>query len=96
MFLGVTNFPWLDQLINSVYTIINPILIVAAVAGLIYSVIVGIRFVKADTKEQREEAKKKLISVIIGIVVTFVLIALFYWLAYAFSSGLIDLAGLIG
>ena len=96
MFLSVTGFEWLDQLVNSVYTIINPILIVAAVAGLIYSVIVGIKFVKADTKDQREEAKKKLISVIIGIVVTFVLIALFYWLAYAFSHGIIDLQGLIG
>ena len=95
MFLSITGFEWLDQLVNSVYTIINPILIVAAVAGLIYSVIVGIRFVKADTKDQREEAKKKLISVIIGIVVTFVLIALFYWLAYAFSHRIIDLAGLI-
>lgn len=91
-----TGFEWLDQLVNAVYRIINPILIVAAVAGLIYSIIIGIRFVKADNKEQREDAKKKLIYTLIGIVVTFVMIALFYWLAYAFSHNLIDLQSLLG
>lgn len=96
MFLASTGFEWLDQLVNAVYDIINPILVVVAVAGLIYSVVVGIKFVKADNKEQREDAKKKLIYTIIGIVVTFVLIALFYWLAYAFSNGLIDLQSLLG
>jgi len=96
MFLAVnTGFQWLDQLINAVYRIINPILIVVAVAGIVYAIVVGVRFVKADNKEQREEAKQKLISVIIGIVVTFVLIALFYWLAYAFGNGIIDLQSLI-
>lgn len=90
-----TGFEWLDQLVNAVYRIINPILIVVAVAGLIYSIIIGIRFVKADNKEQREDAKKKLIYTLIGIVVTFVMIALFYWLAYAFKTGLIDLEHLL-
>lgn len=90
-----TGISWLDVLINAVYNIINPILIVVAVAGILYAIVVGVKFVKADTKEEREEAKQKLISVIIGIVVTFVLIALFYWLAWAFSNGTIDLTSLI-
>ena len=91
-----TGINWLDVLISSVYNVIGPILIVVAVAGIIYSIVVGVKFVKADSKDEREEAKQKLISVIIGIVVTFVLIALFYWLAYAFSNGIIDLQSLIG
>ena len=90
-----TGIEWLDVLINAVYRVVNPILIVAAVAGIIYSIVVGIKFVKADSKDQREEAKQKLITVIIGIVVTFVLIALFYWLAWAFQNGKIDLQSLI-
>lgn len=90
-----TGIEWLDVLINAVYRVVNPILIVAAVAGIIYSIVVGVKFVKADSKDQREEAKQKLITVIIGIVVTFVLIALFYWLAWAFTNGKIDLQSLI-
>lgn len=91
MFLGLnTNISWLNQLIDAVLKIINPILIVIAVAGILYAIVVGVKFVKADNKEEREEAKQKLITVIIGIVVTFILIALFYWLAYAINSGLIN------
>ena len=58
-----------------------------AVAGTIYAIIVGVKFVKADSKDEREEAKQKLISVIIGIVVTFVLIGLFYFLAFNMGPG---------
>ena len=86
-----TGIGWLDTLVAAVMNIINPILILVAVAGIVYSIVVGVKFVKADNKEQREEAKHKLISVIIGIVVTIVLIALFYFLAFNVGVGeLID------
>jgi len=87
MFLG-TNIPdWLDTLLNAMTGIVNPVLVVAATAGILYAVVVGIRFVKAEDKSQRDEAKQKLITVIIGIVVTVVLIILFFWLAKAFRDG---------
>ena len=86
-----TGIGWLDTLVAAVMNIINPILILVAVAGIVYSIVVGVRFVKADSKDEREEAKHKLISVIIGIVVTIVLIALFYFLAFNIGPGkLID------
>ena len=94
MFLD--NPAWVNTLTAAVGNVINPILILVATAGIIYAIVVGVKFVKADSKEERDEAKQKLITVIIGIVVTFVLIALFYWLAYAFSNGVIDLQSLIG
>lgn len=75
------NYPWLTQLITNIINIVAPILTVAAVAGIIYAVVVGIRFVKADDKSARDEAKQKLISVIVGIVVTLVLVGLFFWLS---------------
>jgi len=82
------NLPgWLSALITTVQNVINPILIVAATAGILYAIVVGVKFVKADSKDEREEAKQKLITVIIGIVVTLVLIVVFYWLAWAFKSG---------
>ena len=77
-----TGIGWLETLLGAVMNVVNPILIIVAVAGIVYAIVVGIKFVKAETKEEREEAKQKLIYVIIGIVVTFVLIALFYWLAF--------------
>ncbi len=77
-----TNVAWLEKLLNAVIKVINPILIIAAIAGMVYAIVVGIKFVKADSKDEREEAKNKLIYVIVGIVVTCILIALFYFLAF--------------
>ena len=82
---------WLDTLLDAVKRVIGPVLIVLATAGILYAVVVGVKFVKADSKDEREEAKQKLITVIIGIVVTLVLIVAFYWLAYAIQTGLIKL-----
>ena len=79
---------WAITLSNALKNVINPILILVATAGIIYAIVVGIKFVKADDKGQREEAKAKLISVIIGIAVTAALIALFYWLTWALQNGL--------
>ena len=85
--LAETGIGWLDTLLNSVTKIVNPILIMVAFAGVLYAIIVGVKFVKADNKDEREEAKQKLITVIIGIVVTLALIALFYFLAYNIGPG---------
>ena len=82
-----TGVQWLDKLFAAVIQVINPILILVAVAGIIYAIVVGVKFVKADSKDEREEAKQKLIYVIIGIVVTFALIALFYFLALNIGEG---------
>ncbi len=85
-----TGIGWLDTLINAVIGLINPILIVCCVAGIIYAIVVGIKFVRADEKGERDEAKQKLIYVIIGIVVTLLLIAVFFWLAHAIRTGIIN------
>ena len=97
MFLAInTGKGWLDTLVTSLLDIINPILILVAVAGIVYAIVVGVKFAKAEDKSQRDEAKQKLITVIIGIVVTCVLIALFYWLATALTNGTIDPTTWIG
>ena len=83
---------WLTELVKGVKYVINPILILATLAGTIYAIVVGVKFVKADSKDEREEAKQKLISVIIGVVVTLALIIAFYWLSTAIQNGIIDLS----
>ena len=85
--LDSTGIGWLDTLLTAVTSIVNPILIVAAVAGILYAIVVGVKFVKAEDKSQRDEAKQKLITVIIGIVVTVVLIILFFFLANNIGPG---------
>ena len=86
-----TKIDWLNKLLAATINVINPVLIVVAVAGIFYAIVVGVKFVKADSKDEREEAKQKLITVIIGIVVTFVLIALFYVLAFNIDTILTSL-----
>ena len=76
-----SSIGWVDTLCGAILQVLNPILIVVAVAGIIYAIWVGIKFVRAEDKSARDEAKAKLISVIVGIVVTVILIALFYGLA---------------
>ena len=91
MYLAAAIPPWLETLLSAVINSIAPILVVVATAGILYAIVVCFRFVKADNKEERTEAKSKLITVIVGIVVTVVLIALFFWLSYAFRNGIIPL-----
>ena len=86
-----TGIGWLDTLLNAVTGIVNPVLVVAATAGILYAIVVGVKFVKAEDKSARDEAKQKLITVIIGVVVTIVLIILFFWLAKAFRDGTFNL-----
>ncbi|MBR1988047.1 MAG: hypothetical protein IKA36_03300 [Clostridia bacterium] len=81
-----TTDTWVDELTGALRKLITPILALLAAAGVIYAIVVGIRFVKADDKSARDEAKQKLITVIIGIGVTLVLIALFLWLSSALTK----------
>ena len=92
MFLESTLPGWLETLLNAVTNIINPVLIICSVAGILYAIFVGVKFVKAEDKSQRDEAKQKLITVIIGVVVTIVLIILFYWLKWAFTEDIFNLS----
>ena len=58
-----------------------PLLIVLVAAGTIYSVVLGVNMARADSGEKREEAKKRLINFLVGIVIVIVLIAIMYVLA---------------
>ena len=57
---------------------------------------IGVKFARAEDKGARDEAKQKLITVIIGIVVTAVLILLFIWLRNALDSGSISINNWFG
>lgn len=83
----LADWSWINTLTTAMKNVLIPVLTLVAFAGIIYAVVVGVRFAKADDKSQRDEAKQKLITVIVGIVVTAVLIALFFWLAHSLAEG---------
>ena len=53
------------------------VLAVVGVAGIIYSIWLGIKLARAEDQSKRDEAKKHLITVVIAIAVTVVLVVFF-------------------
>ncbi|MFQ6724302.1 MAG: Mbov_0395 family pilin-like conjugal transfer protein [Clostridia bacterium] len=80
MFLQMleTIVTWRDKIITAVNNLLPAILIIACSVGMIWAIVVGIKMMKADNKNDRDEAKAKLINIAISIVAIAVLIGLFY------------------
>ena len=69
---------WYDVIVNAVNKIIGPILIVFCSIGVIYAVVIGVKMMKAESKEDRENNKARLINIAITIVAVVCMIAIFY------------------
>ena len=73
---------WLRGILEKVYEIINslivPILIIIATVGIVYSIVLGVNYAKAETSDQKEEAKKRIINVVVGCLLMIVLMLLLY------------------
>ena len=78
MFLLDIASDWQTIVTNAVSRILVPILIIGCSVGMIWAVVIGIKMMRADDKNAREEAKAKLINIAISIVAIAVLIGLFY------------------
>ena len=70
------QFSWIERITKFIDSILWPILIVVAAAGTIYAVVLGVNMARADSTEKREEAKKRVINVLIGMAIIIVLILL--------------------
>jgi len=68
---------FLEPIVKALEDILPAILIVVGTAGTIYAVVLGVNMAKAETADKREEAKKRVINVIMALVITIVLILLF-------------------
>ena len=53
-----------------------PIIILLGTAGSIYAIVLGVEFSKAESADKREEAKKRMINAVIGLVITLILLIL--------------------
>lgn len=83
------GFQWVEQITDAISIILWPILIVVASAGSIYAVVLGVNMARADSTEKREEAKKRLINVVIGIAIIVGLILFFQLLITAILPALL-------
>lgn len=68
---------WISTLLSSISWILWVALILVGACGAVYAIYVGVKMARADSSEQREEAKKRLINIIVAIVVTIALILFF-------------------
>lgn len=70
------EFEWVYQVSNAISSVLWPILIVVAAAGSIYAIVLGVNMARADSTEKREEAKKRVINVLVGMIIIVALILL--------------------
>ena len=56
----------IDSIMDS---IVSPILVVIGAAGVIYAIILGVNYIKAETPDKRKEAQGRLIGAIIGVII---------------------------
>lgn len=74
---GSGDWSWLSNILLPISTVMWVLLILVGAAGSIYAIYVGVKMARAESQEQRDENKKRLINIIISIVVVIVLILFF-------------------
>mgnify|MGYP001776231650 FL=1 len=72
-----TQFGWVETVYSSIMTILVPILAIVAAAGIVWSIVLGVQMARADSSDKREEVKKRLIGLVVGIAILVVLILFF-------------------
>lgn len=77
---GTNNQQVIIDLVNDIKAAVDlviwPLMILVGAAGSIYAVVLGVNMAKADSGEKREEAKKRLITAVVGLVIVVALILL--------------------
>ena len=74
---AATTWSWVWTIVEAIESVLWPMLIVVCAAGMIYGVILGVNMARADSTDKREEAKKRLINVLVGLAIIVALILFF-------------------
>ncbi|MGN0748294.1 MAG: hypothetical protein ACI4L1_01260 [Christensenellales bacterium] len=72
-----SQYGWVESIYSGIMTILVPILAIVSAAGIIWAIVLGVNMARADSTDKREEAKKRLIGLVVGIVIMVVLIIFF-------------------
>ena len=70
------KWAWVSEVADSINSLLWPILILVGTAGVIYAVYLGVNLARADSSDKQQEAKKRMINAIIGLVSIVALILL--------------------
>lgn len=68
---------WLNYLWKYLDPVLWAIMAIVAAAGAVYAIVLGVNLAKADDQSKREEAKKRLITVLIAVGVTIAFVLFF-------------------
>lgn len=71
-----TSFSWLGPIAKFLDDALIPVIIVVGALGAIWIVILGVNLARAESSDKAQEAKKRLINVVIAIVSVIILIFL--------------------
>lgn len=74
--VDLKDFNWVYDIVDVINNVKWPLLILVAAAGTIYAIVLGVQMARADSTEKREEAKKRVINVLIGMAIAVGLILL--------------------
>ena len=78
----ITQEGWYKDALQPIIDLMNaalvPLLVIVGTAGSIYAVVLGVNYARAETTDKREEAKKRLINAVIGLVVMIVLLVIMW------------------
>ena len=70
------KWQWVYEVCDAINLILYPILVLVGTAGMIYAVVLGVKLARSESADQQQEAKKRLIYFIIGLVSIIALILL--------------------
>ena len=67
---------WIKKILIPILEVLDnlliPVIILLGVAGSVYAIVLGVQYAKAESADKRDEAKKRLINAVIGIVIMLV------------------------
>lgn len=70
------QWKWVGEVCDAINLVLYPILVLVGTAGMIYAIILGVKLARAESADQQQEAKKRLVYFIIGLVSVIALILL--------------------
>jgi len=79
----------MEPILSLMENILVPLLILVGTAGSIYAVILGVNYSKAEDAGKREEAKKRLVNAVIGLVIMIALLIVL-WLFTKYAAQIVD------
>ena len=88
-----SQWEFLNPVLEVLGAALIPILILVGTAGMIYAIVLGVKLARAETTDQRDEAKKRLINAIIALVVMIALILLLQLFVSNIGTWVGDVAG---